>query len=281
MKKLSAHRRCPGSPALLAAVLVLTSSTVALAQSNVYSIARYSLSAATRTESTGGGFSLRSTVGTTGGGDASSGGGFSLVSSPYIVLGVETPGEPSARNDLLLVPDNGTLTIPTSALLGNDTHLGDSPFFFSGHDAVTALGNTVTDAGSPATALSLPSPPPLPPGVTEDTFTYRISDGTHEATGTVHLVPVAFPTAPPNKLAIISPAAWSPTGPLRDAGSVTIPFSAPAAGTYALERKNLAIPGTNSLWSEVVRQTTSGPSVVAYIDLNLPAGALYRVRKVP
>jgi len=45
-------------------------------------------------ESSGGTYSVKSTVGTTGGGTTASGGSFSVTSSPWMAAIVETPGAP-------------------------------------------------------------------------------------------------------------------------------------------------------------------------------------------
>lgn len=183
--------------------------------------------------------------------------------------------EPCARDDSFPVPADTPLVIPIGALLGNDAHSRGLPIYFSSADAATLRGATITPVGSPVTELHLPTPPTLPPG-TEDSFTYRITDGVKEAVGTVRLQTVAMPTPPPNKLGVI------PTGPVNR--GLTLLFNAPAAGTYTLERKTLAIPGTNSVdgsWSPIATQIPSWPAVVGFTDAALPSGALYRVRSGP
>ena len=113
----------------------------------------------------------------------------------------------------------------------------------------------------------------LHPDPADDTFTYRITDGTHEATGTVHLHPISIPTPPPYRIRAVPPL---------PGGGLTFAFNAPAAGTYALERKSLAAPGgVGGFWNEVSRQTATGPGLITFVDGRLPAGALYRVRTVP
>ncbi len=54
------------------------------------------------------------------------------------------------------------------------------------------------------------------------------------------------------------------------------------AGAYALERKTLALPGgVAGNWTEIARQTATGPGVITFVDGMLPGGALYRVHAVP
>jgi hypothetical protein len=178
----------------------------------------------------------------------------------------------SAQDDTFVVGTNGPVVIPISALLANDTQSQGLPLYLSSHDAATTLGQTITDVGSPVSALSVANSLPRLPG-SEDTFTYRTSDGTQQAVGTVHLVVVAAPQVPaPNKL-----AAWTfPNG-----GGLTLPFNAPAAGTYVLERVPLAALGQTAVWKEVTRATLVAPGVTIFTDAVLPSGALYRVRTNP
>jgi hypothetical protein len=178
---------------------------------------------------------------------------------------------PCARDDTFRVPADAPLTLPIGTLLGNDAHSRGRPIYISGHDTATARGAAIGETGSPVTALTFYTPPD---GWTQDTFTYRITDGTQEAVGTVHLLPVAFPTAPPNHLGIIPP----PTD-----GGLTLVFTAPAAGTYVLERRpvDLPYPSEANVWTEVARQTTTKAGPLAFLDPLMPSGALYRVRQVP
>lgn len=181
---------------------------------------------------------------------------------------------PCAEDDTLYVPVGAALSIPVASLLANDAHAMGLPLSFAGHDALTTHGAIVTHDGPPTTVLRFPSPPPLPPGA-EDTFTYRITDGTRAAIGTVHLIPVDLPAPPPNGLS-------AATG--RPGSLLGLPFNAPAAGTYALERKICPIPGAESVegvWTEVERVTVAGPGVVTFTDAMLPGAAWYRVRAVP
>jgi hypothetical protein len=100
-----------------------------------------------------------------------------------------------------------------------------------------------------------------------------ISDGAHEATATVHLLPVTVPTPPANTLGFVAPVGGR---------GLTIFFNAPAAGTYALERLPISdIALSSAVWTEVARQTTSVPGVIAFVDGFLWRGAIYRVRQLP
>jgi hypothetical protein len=65
---------------------------------------------------------------------------------------------------------------------------------------------------------------------------------------------------------------------------LTLLFSAPAAGTCALERMTLPLPDTYSVggaWTEVARATPTDPGVTTFEDAMLPSGALLRVRGGP
>jgi hypothetical protein len=183
--------------------------------------------------------------------------------------------EPCARDDTFVIPTDAPLIIPIGALLGNDAHSRGLPIYFIGADAATTHGAAIMPVGSP-TVTALTSHP-NPADLTEDTFTYRITDGVHETSGTVHLLPVAIPTAPtPNKLGFI------PSAP--GARTLAIAFNAPAAGTYVLERQTIGGPASGPQplpWSPIATAWPTGPGVTAFTDAMLPSGALYRVRRVP
>jgi hypothetical protein len=180
------------------------------------------------------------------------------------------PNEPCARDDFFRVPAGVPVLIPVSALLANDAHSRALPISFAGNDPATVHALAITHVGSPVTALSLY---PIPADLTEDTFTYHVTDGTHDAPGIVHLRPVTLPTPPENTQSVIPPAGGS---------GVTILFNAPAAGTYVQERMPLADLGhPGAVWTEIARQIPSAPGVIAFADGLYPGGALYRIRRLP
>jgi hypothetical protein len=199
------------------------------------------------------------------------GGGGDLVISAGAAYVFALVNGPCARDDSFDVPGGFPLAIPVGPLLGNDAHSLGSPIHFSGADASTAAGKTVTALGSPVTLLQINDP-----FTDDDTFTYRITDGTREDTGTVHLrarLLLDAETPQPNRVRSFPP---SPDGGL------TILFNAPAAGKYALERRTHAIgSGATGVWTEIARQSPTGPGLIAFVDARLPGGALYRVRRVP
>ena len=109
--------------------------------------------------------------------------------SPYTfdIQATRLNSPPVARDDVFTVPAGSPVVIPVSALLANDSDPDGAVPSLVAQDANTTQGGAVTPVGSPVTAFTLPAMAALPAGVTEDTFTYRISDGTLEATGTVRL----------------------------------------------------------------------------------------------
>jgi len=88
---------------LLIAVLIFTSPTIVHAQ--------YSLKSSSFTtmggQSSGGSYSVSSTIGTTGGGATAAGGSYSITSSPWMVAVVETPGSPK----LTIASTNGSVRV--------------------------------------------------------------------------------------------------------------------------------------------------------------------------
>ena len=189
--------------------------------------------------------------------------------------------EPCALDDIFSIPTDAPLVIPVGALLGNDAHSRGRPNLFKDSDATTVRGTPITSVGSPVTALKIPGIPWVPG--TEDTFTYRITDGTREATGTVHLRLVAAPGSQLNTIRTLSPPTLLPMG----SGGLTLVFNPPAPDTYALERKTFLAgsPGSvEGVWTEVARQATPAPNAITFVDGLMPNpnwGAVYRVRTAP
>ena len=176
---------------------------------------------------------------------------------------------PCLRDDIFLVPAGSPMVIPVGALLANDAHPQAAAIRHSGQDAATARGVPIVPMGSPPTALSLP---PFPPGIAEDTFNYRVTDGTHEGVGEVHLRLVSWPTPPVNAEDILPPI---------DGSGLTFLFNAPGAGTYLLERLPMGeVEVTGAVWTSVATQSPAGPGVIAFTDGSPPYDAIYRIRRV-
>jgi hypothetical protein len=171
---------------------------------------------------------------------------------------------PILAADSLLAMAGVPLTVPLDILLANDTDPeGASPSVVY-VDAVTAASGSTTVEGA-----SLRYQPPVSPPV-EDSFRYRVSDGTCVRESEVRLRFVAAPIPPANELDIRP----SPPG----ADGFLLPFNAPAAGIYALER---APSGslTPESFVELYRVAVAGPGPIAFLDVAPPAsGASYRIR---
>jgi hypothetical protein len=118
--------------------------------------AQYSLAGSSFTSvvspSTGGNYSLGSTVGTTGGGMTASGGSFSVTSSPWSVTVVETPGAPK----LTIAAVNGAVRISwpspsTDWILQQNTNSVRSVYWSNVTATVQDDGTTKTVIVSPPT----------------------------------------------------------------------------------------------------------------------------------
>ena len=191
-------------------------------------------------------------------------GGTSLT-TPLTAVVVTENQPPVATDDTILASPATVVVIPPAALTANDTDPESQPLTVAAVDLTSASGGSITRAPDGAIVYTPPA------SGSTDSFRYRVTDGVCIRDATINVRFVASPIPAVNELVLVP----APAG----GGGFLLPFNAPFAGTFALDRA--LVETTPFAWLEVARVTVVAAGTISFSDPTPSSiGAIYRIRHV-